>query len=204
MKQISYIFLFLLLVVSPSSGTHRHRYHWNPILKGSYEAQILQNQEIDNIGLDRIADKEQLVFLEDRGDLVPIIGTPYLLVSPLLKPENKYCRPWTYDFLLMMSEAFYNEFHHPLKVNSAVRTVEDQHKLRRHNRNAAPEYGETASSHLAGTTVDIAKRGLTKKQHDWVVDYLKMFQDAGYIVAIEEHRQACFHVMVFEIYQEIS
>lgn len=203
MKRISYIILLLLLVVSPSGATHRHRSYWNPILKGSYEAQLIQNQEIDGTGLDRIVDQDQLRFLEERGDLVPIVSKPYLVVSSLLKPTNRYCRPWTYQFLLDMSQGFFIEFHHPLKVNSAVRTIEEQHRLRRHNRNAAPEYGETASSHPAGTTVDIAKKGLTRKEHDWIVDYLKMFQDAGFIVAIEERHQACFHVQVFMVYNEL-
>ena len=49
-----------------------------------------------------------------------------------------------------ISEAYYKEFHQQIQVNSAVRTVLVQKKLRRHNRNAAPESGEIASSHLAG------------------------------------------------------
>jgi len=81
-------------------------------------------------------------------------------------------------------------------VNSAVRTVEQQKKLRRRNRNAAPIDGDTASSHLAGTTVDLAKRGLTRKQKKWLDAYLKNLQDQGLIEAAEERRQACYHIMV--------
>ena len=67
-----------------------------------------------------------------------------------------------------LSEAYYKEFHEQIQVNSAVRTVLVQKKLRRHNRNAAPEKGETASSHLAGLTVDLQRRGMTKAQVKWM------------------------------------
>ena len=101
-----------------------------------------------------------------------------------------------------MSEAYYKEFRAPLQVNSAVRTVEQQQKLRRHNRNAAPEIGELASSHLAGTTVDLARRGLTKPQHAWVEGYLKNLRDQGLVEAAEERSTWCFHVMVSNRYTE--
>jgi hypothetical protein len=83
-----------------------------------------------------------------------------------------------------------------------VRTAEQQLKLRRSNRNAAPESGDSASSHLAGITVDLAKRGLTREQHKWVEDYLKNFRDLGLVEAAEERRQACFHVMVSDRYTD--
>jgi Family of unknown function (DUF5715) len=85
-------------------------------------------------------------------------------------------------------------------VNSAVRTVEQQERLARYNRNAAPAEGETASSHLAGLTVDIAKRGMTRKQRAFVEKYLVNLRNAGLVEAIEERRQACFHVMVSDRY----
>ncbi len=39
--------------------------------------------------------------------------------------------------------------------------------------------GEHASSHLAGITVDLAKRGLTRTQHLWIEEYLKNLRDQG-------------------------
>jgi hypothetical protein len=182
-------------------GHYRH-IRWNPVLRGSYESQLRQNEEIDRLQLPRINDQEQLEALERDNELVPIEESKSLRVSAAIKPDRRYCRPWTKYFVEDMAEAYYNEFHIPLQVNSAVRTLDQQQKLRRHNRNAAPEVGEAASSHLAGITVDLAKRGLSKAQHKWIEDYLKNLRDLGLVEAAEERRQACFHVMVSDRYTE--
>jgi hypothetical protein len=181
---------------------HHRRVVWNPVLKGSYDSMLRQNEEIDRLQLPRINDEEQLEELVRTQELVPIHETRALRVNPLLQAEKRYCRPWTNQFVADMAEAYYNEFHAPLQVNSAVRTAEQQLKLRHSNRNAAPEAGDTASSHLAGITVDLAKRNLTKVQHKWVEDYLKNFRDLGLVEAAEERRQACFHVMVSDRYTD--
>src|SRR5947209_17042584 len=187
--------------------TRAHRRHvrrvaWNPVLKGSVDSMVRQNEEIDRLQLPRITDNEQLLELERTQELVPIEETRALHISPAVQPDKRYCRPWCNQFLQDMSEAYYKEFHTPLQVNSAVRTMEQQHKLRRHNRNAAPEDGDISSSHLAGITVDLAKRGLTRKQHKWIEDYLKNLRDLGLVEVAEERRQACFHVMVSDRYTE--
>src|SRR5205814_5098270 len=122
-------------------------------------------------------------------------------MNPGLKPERRTARPATVAFVDDLGSAFYQEFHHTLTITSAVRTVEQQRKLRRHNRNAAPEDGDEASSHLAGTTVDIGKRGLTKKEHTRLEQYLADLKRKNLVEPLEERRQACFHVMVFERYQ---
>lgn len=181
---------------------HIRRVAWNPILKGSYDSQLRQNEEIDRLQLPRIADDQQLLELERTQELVPIEETHALRVSPAIKPEKRYARPWVTQFLADMSQAFYKEFHQPLQVNSAVRTIEQQHRLRRSNRNAAPEDGENGSSHLAGVTVDLAKRGLTRAQHKWIEEYLKNLRDENLIEVAEERRQACFHVMISDRYTE--
>ena len=202
--------MMALFATTTASATHRytrHRGHvrrikWNPVLKGSHDSMLRQNEEIDRLQLPRINDQAQLEELERNQELVPIKDTPALRVSPAIQPDKRYCRPWTNYFLQDMSEAYYREFHLPLQVNSAVRTLDQQQKLRRHNRNAAPEIGDIASSHLAGITVDLAKRGLTRAQHKWMEDYLKDLRDRGLVEAAEERRQACFHVMVSDRYTE--
>ena len=143
---------------------HVRRVAWNPVLQGSMDSMVRQNEEIDRLQLPRIADNDQLMELERTQELVPIQESRALRISPSLQADKKYCRPWCNQFLQDMSEAYYKEFRTPLQVNSAVRTMEQQQKLRRHNGNAAPEVGEHASSHLAGITVDLAKRGLTRAQ----------------------------------------
>lgn len=209
----SLILLFAAASAVPASAAaskttrYRHRAHirhvkWNPVLKGSHDSMERQNQEIDRLQLPRIADEEQLLELERTGELVPIEETQALRWSAAIQADKRYSRPWTRQFLEDMSTGYYKQFRVPLQVNSAVRTVEQQQKLRRHNRNAAPEAGEISSSHLAGITVDLAKRGLTRVQHQWVEDYLKNLRDQGLVEAAEERHTWCFHVMVSDRYTE--
>ena len=166
-----------------SARYHRmHRFRrvrWNPVFRPSHESLLLQNAEINRMNLPRIYDDKQLEALKISGDLVPITPSESLRIQPSLDPGRRYCRPWTMDFLEDISQAYYKQFHQQIQVNSAVRTVLVQKKLRRHNRNAAPETGETASSHLAGLTVDLQRRGMTRTQVKWVEEYLKPLKEMG-------------------------
>jgi len=185
-----------------SRHAHRpRRIVWSPLLRGSYESMLRQNEEIDRLELPRIADEVELMELEARQELVPIEESQGVHIS-IPEASHRYCRVWTENFLQDLGAAYYQEFRQPIQVNSAVRTVEQQHKLRRHNRNAAPETGEIASSHLAGLTVDLNKRGLTRAQHKFVEDYLFSLREAGLIEVAEERRQPVFHVMVSDRYTE--
>ncbi len=85
-------------------------------------------------------------------------------------------------------------------MTSAVRTVEVQKKLRRHNHNAADIDGDLASPHLTGATIDIGKRGMTKKQLEWCRNYLLEKQNDGNIDVEEEFRQRVFHITVYKDY----
>lgn len=184
------------------SRRHVRHIYWNPVFRGSRESLIKQNEEIDRLQLPRIEDEAQLDDLILRQELVPLPASESLTVAGNLPENRRYCRPWTADFLRDMGQAYYQQFHAPLQVTSAVRTVEVQHKLRRHNRNAAPETGETASSHLAGLTVDILKRGMSKQQKRWMDDYMLPLKAMGLIEPEEERRQPVFHVMVSQRYAE--
>jgi Family of unknown function (DUF5715) len=209
----STVVVVALLAALPSfavNKTTRYKHHharvrrvaWNPVLKGSHDSLLRQNEEIDRLQLPRIADDQQLLELERTQELMPIQESRALHVSPAVQPDKRFARPWVNQFLDDMSVAYYNQFHVPMQVNSAVRTIEQQHKLRRSNRNAAPESGDNASSHLAGITVDLAKRGLTRTQHAWIENYLKDLRDQNLLEVAEERHQACFHVMVSDRYTE--
>ena len=185
---------------------HRmHRFHriaWNPVFRPSHESLLLQNAEIDRLNLPRIRDDKELERLIANGDLVAIVPSESLRIQPSLDPARRYCRPWTLDFVEDISAAYYKEFHQQIQVNSAVRTVLVQKKLRRHNRNAAPEKGETASSHLAGLTVDLQRRGMSHDQIKWMEEYMRPLKELGLIEPEEERRQWCFHIMVGGSYSE--
>ena len=196
------------LAVRPmvSPRYHRmHRFHrvaWNPVFKPSHQSLLLQNAEIDRLNLPRIHDDRELNQLIANEDLVPIVPSDSLRIQPSLDPARRFCRPWTRDFVEDISAAYYKQFHQQIQVNSAVRTVLVQKKLRRHNRNAAPEKGETASSHLAGLTVDLQRRGMSRDQIKWMEEYMRPLKEMGLIEPEEERRQWCFHVMVAGSYSE--
>jgi hypothetical protein len=211
--------LLTLSLCSQAFGLHRyiaprHVHHasgkrsrlrrvlWNPLFRPSHESLLRQNEEIDRLELPRIQDDEELERLKASQDLVPIVAGKTIRIDPRLDPDRRYCRPWTLEFVQDLSEAYYHEFHDQIQVNSAVRTVLVQKKLRRHNRNAAPESGDTASSHLAGITVDLQRRGMTKKEVRWVEQYMLPMKNLGLVEPEEERHQWVFHVAVSGRYSE--
>jgi hypothetical protein len=175
---------------------------WNPMFRPSHDSLLRQNEEIDRLDLPRIQDDDELEALKASGALVPIEESESLKIERGLDPSRRYCRPWTRDFVQDLSEVYYRQFHAQIQVNSAVRTVKVQKKLRRHNRNAAPADGDTASSHLAGVTVDLQRRGLTKDEIRFVERYLFYLNALGLVEPEEERRHWCFHVMVSDRYND--
>jgi len=172
------------------------------VFRPSRDSLLRQNEEIDRLDLPRIQDDDELEQLKASEQLVPIVAGQSLRFDPRLNPDRRYCRPWTREFVDDLSEAYYKEFHSQIQVNSAVRTVKIQRKLRRHNRNAAPEKGELASSHLAGITVDLQRRGMTRQQVQWVETYMLPLKNLGLIEPEEERHQWVFHVMVSDRYTD--
>jgi len=210
-----------IFVTVASPGTafalHRvapHRHHrllrirrhsgvlWNPLFRPSHDSLLRQNEEIDRLDLARIQDDAELEALKASGALVPIEASESLKIEPSLDPSRRFCRPWTRDFVQDLSEVYYRQFHAQIQVNSAVRTVKVQKKLRRRNRNAAPVDGDTASSHLAGITVDLQRRGMTNEQIRFVEHYLFYLNALGLVEPEEERRHWCFHVAVSGHYSD--
>jgi uncharacterized protein DUF5715 len=172
---------------------------WTPMFPGSHDMLVRENEELDRLQLPRIADEYELMRYELSQELVPVSETDGLKFAPDLPENRHYCRPWTREFLQDFSDAYYNEFHSSLLITSMVRTVEQQHRLRRWNRFAAPEFGDTASTHLTGVTFDMSRRGLTYEQYEWIRNYLLPLQAQGMVDPIEE-RQPVLHVVVYEKY----
>ena len=213
---LAIVFVLFLALAAPRSAFALHRvdphHHrllhrlrsvlWNPLFRPSHDSLIRQNEEIDRLDLPRIQDDTQLEALKASGELVPIEASESLKIEPSLDPSRRFCRPWTRDFVTDLSEVYYRQFHAQIQVNSAVRTVKVQKKLRRRNRNAAPAEGDTASSHLAGITVDLQRRGMTKEQIRFVEHYLFYLNALSLVEPEEERRHWCFHVMVSERYSD--
>ncbi len=186
--------------IRKTSKHHVRRLRWNPMFRPSHESLLRQNEEIDRLELPRIQDDNELEALVTSQALVPIRTGQTLRIDPRLDSNRRFCRPWTRDFVEDLSQAYYHEFHDQIQVNSAVRTVKVQKKLRRHNRNAAPAEGDTASSHLAGLTLDIQRRGMSKQQIHFVERYLFYLRALGLVEPEEERHQWVFHIMVSERY----
>jgi hypothetical protein len=186
--------------------THHRRAHYRRVvfyspIRGSHESLLRQNLRVNEDDLERIQDDAQLGQLTQNGELVNLGESTALAIDPKLPDERRYCRPWTKTFVDDFSQAYYQQFKQPLQVNSAVRTVEFQEWLRRRNHNAAPEDGDTASPHLTGAAVDIAKHGMTRKQLTWARNYLLKLQNMGLLDVEEEFRQRVFHITVYRDYE---
>lgn len=171
-----------------------------PPLKGSHEILLHQNEVADREGLDRIQNDTDLLDMRKRRMLVPLPSNYALGVDDRLPENRRYCRPWTSQFLANLSRAHYAHFHTQLQINSAVRTAEFQQHLIRINGNAAPAEGDTASPHLTGQAVDIAKHGLSRTEVAWMRGYLLPLIQEGKIDVEEEFQQACFHISVYKKY----
>lgn len=169
-------------------------------LYGSHEKLIHQNQMADRDGLDRVRDDADLLDLRRQHKLVALPQNEALRVDDRLPEDRRFSRPWTADFLAALARDHYASFHLPLQVNSAVRTIEFQQRLARSNANAAPSTGDTASPHLTGETIDIAKHGLSITEIAWMRTYLQPLIDQGKIDVEEEFQQACFHISVYKNY----
>jgi hypothetical protein len=171
-----------------------------PPLKGSHEILLHQNEVADREGLDRIQNDADLMDMRSKRMLVPLPTSYALQVDDRLPENRRYTRPWSAVFLANMARAHYAHFHTPLQVNSAVRTVEFQQHLIRINGNAAPAGGDTASPHLTGQAIDIAKHGLSRTEVAWMRGYLMPLIQEGKIDVEEEFQQSCFHISVYKRY----
>ena len=178
-------------------AAHREVLAMLPALRGSHENLIRQNVMAAQDGLTRVQDDADLERMRLSGQLVPIPAAAGIQIDSRLPLNRRFCRPWTAQFLSTVAAAHYAYFHTPLQVNSAVRTVEFQHRLQRINGNAAPAEGETASPHLTGQAVDLAKKGLPLAEIAWMRAYLTPLIEAGKLDVEEEFQQACFHISVY-------
>jgi hypothetical protein len=187
-------------VILPTLYNKRGRLIVPAALKGSHEILIHQNLMADHDGLGRIQNDEDLLLMRNQRLLVALPVSESLDVDERLPANRRFARPWTAQFLATLARAHYAHFHSPLQVNSAVRTVEFQQHLMHINGNAAPFEGDTASPHLTGQAIDIAKHGLSLTEIAWMRGYLLPLVQEGKIDVEEEFQQSCFHISVYRRY----
>jgi len=169
-------------------------------MKGSHEILVHQNMMATQDGLERIEDDNQLNSMRRAKLLVALPVGAGVQVDERLPANRRYARPWTVRFLSDLGRAHFARFHASIQINSAVRTVDFQRHLMRINGNAAPPTGDTASPHLTGQAVDLAKHGMSMTEIAWMRGYLLPLMQQGKIDVEEEFQQACFHISVYRRY----
>ncbi len=171
-----------------------------PPMRGTREILVHQNRVADEEGLTRIQDEADLRRMRTVRTLVDFPVSASLRVNPELAGDHRCARPWTVRFASDISRAYYARFHEPLQVNSAVRTVSYQLRLRRVNGNAAGTEGDVASPHLTGEALDFGKHGMSTAEIAWMRLYLRPLMQDGKLDVEEEFQQACFHISVYRAY----
>ena len=171
--------------------SHKIRRHDTRAFPPSKAALLAQNAAIDTLGLHRYRDDADLRAAVKRGELVSVDTATLDFRLPV---SRRYLRPAANNFLSVLSMDFALRFGHTFVVTSCVRTMQTQRTLRRWNHNAAPVQGPYASSHLAGTTFDIARKKFTRAENLWMELYL--YNAGDLIIVEEENGQACFHIFV--------
>ena len=171
-----------------------------PPMRGTREILVHQNLIADEEGLSRIQDDDDLHRMRSERMLVDFPESSSLRVNAELAGDRRCARPWTVRFAGDIARAYYLRFHQPLQVNSAVRTVAYQVRLRRVNGNAAGIGGEMASPHLTGEALDFGKRDMSTEEIAWMRMYLRPLMQVGKVDVEEEFQQACFHISVYRSY----
>ncbi len=186
---------FLLLGSGLMAGTGRS-------VLAEDSSQTIENSRTDSYHLSRMRNHAMIRRFYRAGYLVRVpLRTPsyYLHGVPAM---YRYLRPWSKLFLDRLSAQFHARFRQRLRITSLVWTVEFQLRLTRTNRNAADARGPYRSSHLTGATFDISKRFMSFRARQWIRRVLFSLRQAGYLDAIEEFQEPCFHVMIYPPYRE--
>jgi hypothetical protein len=171
-----------------------------PPMRGTREILVHQNLIADEEGLSRIQDEDDLRRMRSDHMLVDFAESSGLHVNSELESDRRCARPWAVRFAEDIGRSYYARFHEPLQLNSAVRTVAYQVRLRRVNGNAAGIDGDVASPHLTGEALDFGKHGMSRSEVAWMRLYLRPLMNDGKLDVEEEFQQACFHISVYRKY----
>jgi hypothetical protein len=173
-------------------------------LAATTASQSIQNARADAYHLARMRDRAMIVQFAEAGYLVAVAPQTRFYYLHGVSPDYSYLRPWAKRFLDQIGRQFYANFHQQLRVTSLVRTVSLQRRMERRNFNAAEATGDDRSSHLTGATLDISKHSMTWREKKWLRRELIELEQSGYVYAVEEFHQPCFHVMVFPNYRDFA
>jgi hypothetical protein len=171
------------------------------------------NLQAESEGLVRLTEKNYGLFVGKT--LFKIQTGDCLQIDERLDPKKPYLRMsvlWAQDFANDFGCAYRKQFGGNIQANGAARTVEHQKSVLKQLGSgiAAPYVGELASSHLYGSTLDIAMKRADAKgvpiflppdRIAWMRQYLLALKNAGLIAVIEEEH-GVFHIFVYKKYSE--
>lgn len=186
------LYAALLFVASLASAKDRPRAV--KIFAAKPDSVLLENQAAEEMGAHRFFTQSEVDEAVNMGYLVPFYNhyITYVL-SPKLPINRRFALPTTVAFITRLSVEFYQTYHQPLVIDSAIRPATTQRSLARVNKNAASAYGLRASSHERGTTVDISKH-LSQAQQRWMINRLLYYRAVGWVLVISE--KSCYHIFV--------
>lgn len=171
------------------------------VLAAKASSQYVQNEQADDYHLSRMRNVAMIRRFHAAGLLVSVRSRTRFYYLHAIPAAYRYLRPWTELFLERISREFYATFRQRLRITSLIRTVALQRRLLRSNSNAADATGSYRSSHLTGATLDISKHSMSPAGQKWMRRVLAGLARGGYLYAVEEFQQPCFHVMVYPAYQ---
>lgn len=177
--------IFLLAMIPAFARTRVYK-----VFPATHGSVLVENQRADSLGLNRYETMREIRAAVEVGELLPFSS---VLIDRRLPRDRRYARPETVAFVMALDTEFSEVTHRHLVIDSAVRPVEIQKRLRRWNRNAAPATGESASSHERGTTVDISRK-MPRGHYRFLLVKLAYYKARGRILVIEE--RGCLHVFV--------
>lgn len=172
------------------------------VLAARSSSQYVQNEQADAYHLSRMRNIVMIRRFHAAGLLVSVPSRTRYFYLHRIPAAYCYLRPWAKTFLDRLSREFYATFHQRLRVSSLVRTVALQRRLLRRNPNAAGATGAYRSSHLTGATLDISKHFMGPRGEAWMRHVLYGLASRGYLYAVEEFEQPCFHIMVYPTYED--
>ncbi len=185
---IKVLFMLLLACASTTAFARKH-----DILEKSVWYRALECYETSN--LPKVLDREDFERKVNEGELVSLAGIA--AIHRDLPPWRACVIPVTRDYVVGLEHRFKRRFGRKFPIDSAARTVDVQKALILRNPNAAPAHGPLASTHLTGAAIDIGYKDLTRAERAWLETELSRDKRAGFIQAVRELTQACYHVTVF-------
>lgn len=188
----------LILLATPVCVSARN---YSPLIARD-SSQAVQNAQANAFHLSRLRNRAMVRRFYAAGLLVAVPGRTRYYYLHEIPASYRYLRPWAKLFLDRLSQEYYTRFRQRLRVTSLLRTVALQLQLERRNPNAARATGSYRSSHLTGATLDISKRFMKARGQAWMRQVLLNLKRAGYLYAVEEFEEPCFHVMVYPTYRQ--